>query len=33
LVIFELKRSTVTEDVTLQVMRYCQNYGHKNYSV
>lgn len=32
LVIFELKRSTVTEDVTLQVMRYCQNYGHKNYS-
>lgn len=32
LIIFELKRSTVTEDVTLQVMRYCQKYGHKNYS-
>ncbi len=32
LLIFELKRSTVTGDVTLQIMRYCQNYGQKNYS-
>lgn len=31
LVIFELKRGTVLGDTTIQVMRYCQDYGQKNY--
>lgn len=31
LVIFELKRGNVPGDTTIQVMRYCQDYGQKNY--
>lgn len=31
LFIFELKREGVSEDTTIQVMRYCQVYGQKNY--
>lgn len=31
LVIFELKRGVVPGDTTIQVMRYCQDYGQKNY--
>ncbi len=31
LFIFELKRSSAGEDTTIQVMRYTQNYGRKNY--
>ena len=31
LVIFELKREKVSGDTTIQVMRYCQDYGRKNY--
>lgn len=29
--IFELKRGIVPGDTTIQVMRYCQDYGQKNY--
>lgn len=32
LVIFELKRETVKESTTIQIMRYCQLYGRKSYS-
>lgn len=32
LVIFELKREAVPGDTTIQVMRYCQDYGQKNYA-
>lgn len=31
LFIFELKRGVVSGDTTIQVMRYCQDYGQKNY--
>ncbi|MGN8806344.1 MULTISPECIES: hypothetical protein [unclassified Blautia] len=31
LIIFELKRGAVPGDTTIQVMRYCQDYGQKNY--
>lgn len=31
LIIFELKRGVVPGDTTIQVMRYCQEYGQKNY--
>jgi predicted RNA-binding protein with PUA-like domain len=31
LVIFELKRGKVPGDTTIQIMRYCQDYGRKNY--
>lgn len=31
LFIFELKRGIVPGDTTIQVMRYCQEYGQKNY--
>lgn len=32
LVIFELKRGDVPKDTTIQIMRYCQTYGQKNYT-
>ncbi len=32
LVIFELKRSNVNEDTTIQIMRYTQKYGRKEYT-
>jgi len=31
LIIFELKRGIVPGDTTIQVMRYCQDYGQKSY--